>query len=154
MKTNSDKCVAMNLIGYGERTDGLPRCESSRETSTDRCSSFEANTASMTTTNLTRFAWLSIAAALVTLALKFAAWFVTGSVGLLSDALESMVNLGAAAMALAMLTVAARPPDEMHAYGYSKAEYFSSGIEGALVLLAAMGIAWTAIPRLVRAHAY
>ena len=97
----------------------------------------------------TRFAWLSIAAALATIALKATAYYVTGSVGLLSDALESVVNLAAALMALAMLVVAARPPDEMHAYGYSKAEYFSSGVEGALILLAAVSIVWTAIPRLI-----
>jgi cation diffusion facilitator family transporter len=99
--------------------------------------------------SLTRFAWLSIAAALATIALKGAAYYVTGSVGLLSDALESLVNLAAALMALAMLAVAARPPDEMHAYGYSKAEYFSSGAEGALILLAAASIVWTAVPRLI-----
>jgi cation diffusion facilitator family transporter len=99
--------------------------------------------------SLTRFAWLSIAAALATIVLKAAAYYVTGSVGLLSDALESLVNLAAALMALAMLTVAARPPDEMHAYGYSKAEYFSSGAEGALILLAAASIVWTAVPRLI-----
>jgi cation diffusion facilitator family transporter len=99
--------------------------------------------------SLTRFAWLSIAAALATIALKAFAYYVTGSVGLLSDALESVVNLVAALMALAMLVVAARPPDEMHAYGYSKAEFFSSGFEGALILLAAAGIVWTAIPRLI-----
>jgi cation diffusion facilitator family transporter len=99
--------------------------------------------------SLTRFAWLSIAAALATIVLKAAAYYVTGSVGLLSDALESLVNLAAALMALAMLTVAARPPDEMHAYGYSKAEYFSSGAEGALILLAAASIVWTALPRLI-----
>ena len=97
----------------------------------------------------TGFAWLSIAAALATIALKATAYYVTGSVGLLSDALESVVNLAAALMALAMLVVAARPPDEMHAYGYSKAEYFSSGVEGALILLAAASIIWTAIPRLI-----
>ena len=99
--------------------------------------------------NLTRFAWLSIAAAIATIALKLAAYWVTDSVGLLSDALESFVNLAAALMALAMLTVAARAPDEVHAFGYSKAEYFSSGAEGALILLAAAGILWTALPRLV-----
>jgi cation diffusion facilitator family transporter len=99
--------------------------------------------------SLTRFAWLSIAAALATIALKATAYFVTGSVGLLSDALESVVNLAGALMALAMLMVAARPPDEMHAYGYSKAEYFSCGVEGALILLAAASIVWTAIPRLI-----
>lgn len=99
--------------------------------------------------SLTRFAWLSIAAALATIVLKTTAYYVTGSVGLLSDALESVVNLVAALMALAMLTVAARPPDEMHAFGYSKAEYFSSGLEGALILLAAASIVWTAVPRLL-----
>jgi cation diffusion facilitator family transporter len=98
--------------------------------------------------NLTRFAWLSIAAAILTIALKSTAYWLTGSVGLLSDALESLVNLVAAIMALSMLTVAARPADEIHAFGYSKAEYFSSGLEGALILLAAATIAWAALPRL------
>ena len=102
----------------------------------------------MATGNLTKFAWLSIAAAVATIALKAEAYLITGSVGLLSDALESLVNLAAASMALAMLTVAARPPDEMYAFGYGKAEYFSSGVEGALILLAAAGIVWTALPRL------
>jgi cation diffusion facilitator family transporter len=99
--------------------------------------------------SLTRFAWLSIAAALVTIALKTLAWRVTGSVGLLSDALESLVNLVAAVMTLLMLGLASRPADDAHAYGYSKAEYFASGVEGALILLAAAGIAATAIPRLL-----
>ena len=98
---------------------------------------------------LTSFAWLSIAAALATITLKATAYYVTGSVGLLSDALESVVNLVAALMALAMLMVAAFPPDETHAFGYSKAEYFSSGLEGALILLAAASIVWAAIPRLI-----
>ena len=102
---------------------------------------------------LTPFAWLSIAAAIITIALKATAYYFTGSVGLLSDALESIVNLVAAMMALAMLTVAARPPDETHAYGHSKVEYFSSGVEGALILLAAVSIAWTAIPRLITPQA-
>jgi cation diffusion facilitator family transporter len=96
---------------------------------------------------LGRFAWLSIAAAVVTIGLKMAAWRLTGSVGLLSDALESLVNLVAAIMTLMMLTVAARPPDEDHAYGHSKAEYFASGTEGALILLAAVAIGWTAVQR-------
>jgi cation diffusion facilitator family transporter len=102
----------------------------------------------MASNNLTRFAWLSIGAAIATIALKMAAYLVTDSVGLLSDALESLVNLAAALMALAMLTVAARAPDEMHAFGYSKAEYFSSGVEGSLILLAAASIVWTSLPRL------
>jgi cation diffusion facilitator family transporter len=99
--------------------------------------------------SLTRFAWLSIIAALVTIGLKTAAYLLTGSVGMLSDALESLVNLAAAVIALAMLTVAARPPDEEHAYGHYKAEYFASGVEGALILLAAASIAWTAVARLI-----
>ncbi|MFN8492739.1 MAG: cation diffusion facilitator family transporter [Caldilineaceae bacterium] len=102
----------------------------------------------MQNTSLTRFAWLSIAAAVVTIAMKAGAYWLTGSVGLLSDALESMVNLAAALMALGMLTIAARPPDEEHAYGHNKAEYFSSGVEGALILLAAASIGYTAIERL------
>ena len=100
-------------------------------------------------TQLTRFAWLSIAAAVVTIALKFGAFLVTGSVGLLSDALESLVNLAAAIMALVMLGVAARPPDEEHAYGHSKAEYFASSFEGALILVAAASIAYSSAVRLL-----
>jgi len=98
---------------------------------------------------LTRFAWLSIGAAVITITLKSIAYLLTGSVGLLSDALESIVNLVGAIMALAMLTVAASPADEDHAYGHSKAEYFSSGVEGTLILIAAVSIIITAIPRLV-----
>ena len=99
--------------------------------------------------SLTRFAWLSIAAAIATMALKSAAYYFTGSVGLLSDALESLVNLAGALMALAMLSVAARPPDEDHAYGHSKAEYFSAGAEGALIVVAALSIAVAAVDRLL-----
>jgi len=98
---------------------------------------------------LTRFAWLSIAAAVSTIALKAAAYLLTGSVGLLSDALESLVNLVGALMALAMLTIAARPADEEHAYGHGKAEYFSSGVEGTLILIAAVSIGVTAFQRLL-----
>lgn len=98
---------------------------------------------------LERFAWLSVGAALATMALKGAAWWLTGSVGLLSDALESLVNLAAAFLALWMLRVAAAPPDEEHPYGFSKAEYFSAGIEGGLIVLAAAGILFAAVPRLV-----
>ncbi len=103
--------------------------------------------------NLTRYAWISIAAALVTIALKSAAFYLTGSVGLLSDALESLVNLMGGMMALAMLTIAARPADDDHAYGHSKAEYFSSGVEGALILGAALSIGLTAVPRLFHPQA-
>ena len=99
--------------------------------------------------SLTRFAWLSIGAAVLTIALKSIAYLLTGSVGLLSDALESLVNLVGAMMALAMLTIAARPEDEDHAYGHSKAEYFSSGVEGTLILIAAVSIVIAAIPRLI-----
>lgn len=98
---------------------------------------------------LTRFAWLSMAAAAFTILFKAAAYFLTGSVGLLSDALESFVNLAGALMALAMLTIAARPADEDHAYGHSKAEYFSSGVEGTLILVAAVSIAFAAIQRFI-----
>lgn len=102
----------------------------------------------MNRSSLTRFAWLSIAAAVVTIGLKTAAYFITGSVGLLSDAIESGVNLVGGIMALAMLTVAAKPADDEHAYGHSKAEYFSSGVEGSLILVAAVSIAGTAVHRL------
>jgi cation diffusion facilitator family transporter len=98
--------------------------------------------------SLTRYAWLSIAAALATIALKTAAWWLTGSVGLLSDALESLVNLAGALMALWMLTLAAQPADEQHHFGHSKAEYFSSAFEGLLILVAATAIAVAAIERL------
>jgi cation diffusion facilitator family transporter len=98
--------------------------------------------------SLTRFAWLSIAAAILTILLKSGAYLLTGSVGLLSDAIESLINLVAAGMALWMLTIAARPPDESHMYGHGKAEYFSSTVEGILILVAAIGIAFTAIERL------
>ena len=98
---------------------------------------------------LRRYAWLSIGAALLTMAIKTAAYVLTGSVGLLSDAVESTVNLVGALMALWMLTVAARAPDEEHAYGHSKAEYFSSGVEGTLIVFAAVSIAAAAVRRLM-----
>ena len=97
--------------------------------------------------SLTRYAWLSIAAALTTIALKTYAWRITGSVGLLSDAAESLVNLAAAIMALMMLSIAAKPADAGHPFGHGKAEYFASGFEGALILVAAGGIAWAAWQR-------
>ncbi|MEW6689950.1 MAG: cation diffusion facilitator family transporter [Pseudomonadota bacterium] len=97
---------------------------------------------------LERYAWLSVAAALATIALKTLAWRLTGSVGLLSDALESLLNLAAALLALSMLRLAAAPPDEAHPYGRYKAEYFASGIEGALIVFAAASIALSAVPRL------
>jgi cation diffusion facilitator family transporter len=97
---------------------------------------------------LERYAWYSVAAALATIGLKTLAWQVTGSVGLLSDALESLINLAAALLALSMLRLAASPPDAAHPYGRFKAEYFASGIEGALIVLAAAAIAVAAVPRL------
>jgi len=90
---------------------------------------------------------LSVAVALVTMALKFGAWWLTGSVGLLSDALESLVNLAGAAFAWLMVTVAAAPPDQDHPYGHHKAEYFSSGFEGLLILVAALAICVAAVDR-------
>src|SRR5688500_4659804 len=99
--------------------------------------------------SITAYAWLSIAAALVTMALKLGAWLLTGSVGLLADALESLVNLGGAAMALWMLHVAATPEDEGHPYGHSKAEYFSSGFEGMLIFAAGACILVPATLRLL-----
>jgi cation diffusion facilitator family transporter len=99
--------------------------------------------------SLQRYAWLSIAAAIATIMLKGIAWHLTGSVGLLSDAIESFVNLAGAIMALWMLTLAARPADDDHAHGHGKAEYFSSAFEGFLILLAAISIGYTAIERLM-----
>jgi cation diffusion facilitator family transporter len=104
-------------------------------------------------TSLARFAWLSIGASVVTIALKTLAYRLTGSVGLLSDALESLVNLAAAAFTLVMLTLAARPPSEEHAYGYGKAEYFASGLEGLLILAAAGAIMWAAVLRFLAPQA-
>jgi cation diffusion facilitator family transporter len=100
--------------------------------------------------SLTRFAWLSISAAIATITLKTGAYFLTGSVGLLSDAIESFVNLAGAVMALVMLTIAARPADEDHVYGHTKAEYFASSTEGLLILGAAIGITGAAIQRLIQ----
>jgi cation diffusion facilitator family transporter len=99
--------------------------------------------------SLTRFAWLSIAAALTTIAMKSVAYLLTGSVSLLSDAVESVVNLLGALMALGMLTIAARPADNDHAFGHSKAEYFASLVEGILILGAAAAISYTAIDRFI-----
>ncbi len=99
--------------------------------------------------SLKRYAWLSIGAAVATILLKGLAWWLTGSVGLLSDALESFVNLAGAMMALAMLSLAAMPADENHAHGHGKAEYFSSAFEGFLILLAAVSIGYAAIDRLL-----
>lgn len=103
--------------------------------------------------SLTKFAWLSIAAAILTIGMKAVAYVLTGSVGLLSDAVESIVNLMGAVMALGMLTIAAQPADDEHHFGHSKAEYFSSAVEGILILAAAVGIAYTAIERIINPRA-
>ena len=92
---------------------------------------------------------LSIGVAVLTIALKTGAWWLTGSVSLLSDAMESVVNLLGATFALAMVTIAARPPDEDHPFGHHKAEYFSSGFEGGLIFVAALAIVWAAVQRLL-----
>lgn len=99
--------------------------------------------------SLTKYAWLSIGAALSTITLKAIAYLITGSVGLLSDAVESLVNLFAAVVTLFMLIIAARPADELHNYGHSKAEYFASFTEGFLILIASLGIMLSAISRIL-----
>lgn len=99
--------------------------------------------------SLKRYAVLSIVSALITIFLKTSAYYLTGSVGLLSDAMESIVNLIGAVMAFAMLTIASRPADEDHPYGHTKAEYFSSGVEGTLIIVAAISIGVAAIHRLI-----
>lgn len=105
--------------------------------------------ASSSRSRLERFAWLSIAAALATIALKTGAWWVTGSVGLLADAAESIVNLVAAVAALVALRVAVRSADDNHHFGHSKAEYFSAAIEGGMIFVAASFIIWQSIGRLL-----
>lgn len=105
------------------------------------------NTRSSAPVDLTRFAWLSIAAAVATIALKTFAWRITGSVGLLSDAAESVVNLVAAVVALIALRVAIKPPDKDHNFGHSKAEYFSAAVEGAMIFVAAGVIMVSAVQR-------
>ncbi|HUP28696.1 MAG TPA: cation diffusion facilitator family transporter [Usitatibacter sp.] len=95
------------------------------------------------------YAWLSVATSIVTIALKFGAYYLTGSVGLLSDAVEAIVNIVAALVALSILAYSAAKPDAEHNFGHDKAQYFSSGIEGTLIFVAAGAIVWAAIPRLV-----
>ena len=103
----------------------------------------------MDRSSITKFAWLSIVAALSTITLKSLAYLITGSVGLLSDAAESLVNLVAAVITLVMLIIAARPADELHNYGHSKAEYFASFAEGFLILIASLGIIYSAVQRIL-----
>lgn len=97
----------------------------------------------------TFYAGLSVVTSLVTIVLKFAAYFLTGSVGLLSDAVEALVNIVAALIALGVLAYSDAKPDREHNFGHEKAQYFSSGIEGALIFVAAGAIVWTSIPRLM-----
>src|SRR5512145_1038724 len=106
-------------------------------------------TCAMQKNSLKKFIYLSIVAAVATILIKFLAWHLTGSVGLLSDAMESCVNLVAAIIALIMITIAEKPADEEHAFGHGKAEYFSSAIEGGMIILAAFSIIWSAIPRVI-----
>jgi len=103
----------------------------------------------MKTRSLKKFIYLSIAAAVITIVLKVIAWYITDSVGLLSDAMESCVNLIAAIIALVMINIAEKPADHEHAFGHGKAEYFSSAIEGAMIIIAAFSIIWSAVPRLL-----
>jgi cation diffusion facilitator family transporter len=93
--------------------------------------------------------WASVVVAIITITLKTLAWYITDSVGLLSDAMESFVNLASAIFALMMVTIAQRPADDDHPYGHHKAEYFSSGFEGILIIAAAMGIMWAAGHRIL-----
>lgn len=95
----------------------------------------------------------SIAVAIATITLKTLAWWLTGSVGLLSDAMESIVNLASAAFALLMVNIAMRPADKEHPYGHTKAEYFSAGFEGLLIIVAALGIIWAAVQRIIEPRA-
>jgi cation diffusion facilitator family transporter len=99
--------------------------------------------------SLTKYAWLSIGAATLTIGIKLIAYLATDSVGLLSDALEGIVNLAAALVVLVTLKIVEKPPDESHQYGHDKAEYFSSGIEGTLIMIAALAIILTATQRLL-----
>jgi cation diffusion facilitator family transporter len=103
----------------------------------------------MVTPSLKKFLYISIAAAILTISLKLIAYLLTNSVGILSDALESCVNLVAAVVALIMIRIAEKPPDQEHEFGHNKAEYFSSAVEGGLIVLAAFSIIWSAVPRII-----
>jgi cation diffusion facilitator family transporter len=107
------------------------------------------NQISNTQVNLAKFAWMSIVVSVVVFGMKMAAWWATGSVGLLSDALESTVNIVAAVVALFALRTAMKPADKLHHFGRGKAEYFSASIEGFMILLAALIIVYTAVERII-----
>src|SRR6186997_2606938 len=130
-----------------EETSILEERGSAAPGAPDRLANPSPPAASLTTAR--SYMLLSIAAAVITITLKVAAYLLTDSVGLLSDAAESVINLVAALAGFVALTVAARPPDEEHVYGHTKAEYFSSGLEGSLILVAAGAIAVTAAGRLL-----
>ena len=99
--------------------------------------------------DLSRYGWLAVATALATIALKAGAWLVTGSVGLLADAAESIVNLVAAVVALIALKIAVKPADANHNFGHTKAEYFSAAVEGVMIFIAAISIGIFAVQRLL-----
>jgi len=139
MVEREDAGFDTDICGYSRLFAG---CVSRGEATVTKGSSTDGGTAR-------RYAWLSIAAAVVTIGLKLGAYYLTGSVGLFSDAAESVVNLVAAVAALWALTFAVRPPDEEHAFGHNKAEYFSSGLESALIIIAAAWIGVTAWGRLM-----
>lgn len=131
---------------------GSPKGECSHSMSSSYCLMTQARYLVSPMTKpytLANYAWLSIAAAVATFGLKMLAWWLTGSVGLMSDAMESLVNLAAAVITLISVSVSVLPADDEHAYGHTKVEYFASGLEGALILLAATGIGWSAIHRLM-----
>ncbi|MFH0976485.1 MAG: cation diffusion facilitator family transporter [Spirochaetota bacterium] len=99
-----------------------------------------------------KIVWIPIAASVITIILKSVAFYITGSVGLLSDAMESFINLTASVVAMIALTIACRPPDKQHPFGHHKAEYFSSILEGVLIIIAAIAIGVTSIERLINPH--
>jgi cation diffusion facilitator family transporter len=144
---NGGACRRSGSTGNGEPPGRTAGWRGSRPG--DRFPSPAAIEESLPRPTLRRYAVFSLIAAAATIALKATAYLLTGSVGLLSDALEGVVNLLAAGIALVALTVAARPADEEHAYGHNKVEYFSSGFEGGLILVAAGGIAYAALRRLL-----
>lgn len=130
---------------YADRSATLPAPDSTKKKVADAAT----DETEAPVVALTRYAWLSVLTALATITLKTISYWLTGSVALLSDAAESLVNLAGAGFALIILKVAARPADNNHPFGHGKAEYFSSGFEGALILAAAIAIGWTAWDRLI-----
>jgi cation diffusion facilitator family transporter len=147
---NSDLKVFSFFIRHlTNRRQGLQNKSGFRRSTRNDTFAEETGKTSMASSSLRKFIYLSIAAAVATISIKLAAYFLTNSVGLLSDALESCVNLVAALVALIMLNLAEKPPDARHEFGHNKAEYFSSAIEGGLIVLAAGSIIWSAVPRIM-----